>query len=192
MFSKKTKLINHNLVEMSEFSKKSVPSIIVSDLNIQGDLVSEGAIEIGGKVTGNVLCDHVTIRKGAEITGNIKAKQLVVHGLVNGEISSGHVSVTSSGQVKGSIEYGYMSIESGADIEGTCKKIAFEDDIIQAETSEDTEFIPKIETIMNNNSKEETDDNADNVLDIVGNSFNTEEEVSVKHSTKKKKKKKRA
>lgn len=183
MFSKKNKITNLNIVEMTDFAKKSIPSIIVSDLNIQGDLVSEGAIEIGGKVKGNVLCDHVTIRRGAEITGDIKSKQLIIHGLVKGEISSEHLSITSSGKVRGTIEYGYMSVESGADIECNCKKIIFE----TIQQVDDQEFIPKIENVLNGNKveKEILEDS------IIANDSEKSKEEEKKYSSNKNKRKKK-
>ena len=181
MFSKKSNINNPNIVEMTDFSKKSIPSIIVSDLNIQGDLVSEGAIEIGGKVKGNVLCDHVTVRKGAEITGNIKSKQLIVHGLVSGEIVASNLSISSSGIVRGTIEYGYMSVESGADIECSCKKTNFDEEIKQVSHSENEEYIPQIENILNNQDSPQND-----VIDIANTELDSDNKLGIKKKKKKK------
>ena len=167
MFSKKEKVSQLNVVEMNNFSKKSIPSIIVSDLNIQGDLVSEGAIEIGGKVNGNILCDHVTIRKGADIKGNIKSKFLVINGTVNGDIISENVLITDSGKITGSIEYGYLSVESGADINCTCtRKIST--DIIDNNLDEakESEVIPRIENILDSSNTETKEDSENKIIEI--------------------------
>ena len=154
MFSKKNKVLSPKVVEQSSFSRKNVPSIIVSDLNIQGDLVSEGAIEIGGKVNGNVMCDHVTIRKGSEINGNIKAENLTIHGFVNGEINTDYLFITNSGHITGKIEYSYLNVESGANIDGYLKRKEPENIKIESEEAE-IEFIPQIETIIAANKEEE-------------------------------------
>ena len=122
MFSKKNSLLTTKTIEQGNFSKGVIPSIIVSDLNIEGDLVSEGSIEIGGKVNGNVLCDNVTIRKEAEIKGNIKAKNLTIHGFIDGKIDTEYLFITGSAKITGKISYNYLSVESGADIDGYLKR----------------------------------------------------------------------
>ena len=136
MFSKKNPHLSPKLIEQNNFSKGVIPSIIVSDLNIAGDLVSEGSIEIGGKVTGNVLCDNVTIRKGAEINGNIKAKNLTINGVVNGKIDTEYLFITGSAHIIGEISYNYLSVESGADIDGYLKRKEHQDEIDAEENSE--------------------------------------------------------
>ena len=128
MFSKKSKVVKNNVTEITDLVRKSIPSIIVSDLNIKGDLTSEGAIEIGGSVNGNIRCNYVTIRKGAKINGNIEAGTLIIHGYVEGKAKARNISVASAGHVKGKIEYGYLNIESGATIECECKKVVFPED----------------------------------------------------------------
>jgi len=155
MFSRKNKINKNNVVEVADFlNRKSIPSIIVSDLNIQGDLISEGAIEIGGIVNGNVKCNYVTIRKGAEINGDVQADNLVVNGNVNGTMTAKHLSVTSTGKVRGTLEYGFLNVEAGADIEGKLKKKQYQEleDLSTQEEGNKDEFIPKIENILNNNN----------------------------------------
>ncbi len=127
MFSKKGKNAAQNNVEVLEINRKAIPSIIVSDLNIEGDLISEGAIEIGGKVNGNIKCAQVTIRKSAFINGDIEAENLIIHGNVKGKILARNVSVTSHAQIRGAVEYGFLNVESGADIDCKFKRKIFED-----------------------------------------------------------------
>ncbi|MBT4878608.1 MAG: polymer-forming cytoskeletal protein [Alphaproteobacteria bacterium] len=128
MFSKKNKTINNNIVEVTNFaSKKSIPSIIVSDLNIKGDLISEGAIEIGGIVTGNIKCNFVTVRRGAKIKGNIIADNLTINGDVEGIMQAKHLAVTATAKVKGALEYGFLNIEAGANIDGKLVKKQYEE-----------------------------------------------------------------
>ena len=97
MFSRKNKS-NSNLPAIS-----SAPSIIVSDLNISGDLVSQGSIEIGGKVKGNVKCNNVVIRKESKVDGDIFADKLVIKGVVKGVVNVDDVIIDESGIFEGQI-----------------------------------------------------------------------------------------
>lgn len=178
-------MIKPNVVEVSNFSNKSVPSIIVSDLNIQGDLVSEGAIEIGGNVKGNVRCHHVTIRKGAQITGDIESDNLIINGAINGTITAKNISITASGEVKGTIEYGYLSVEAGANIDCRCKKKNFKE--LEDVVDQEQEFIPQIENILSDHNKSEEDTENDNGTE---KSENNVTDISEQKSFKKKRKRK--
>ncbi len=154
MFSKKNKITKNNIVEVADFlNKKSIPSIIVSDLNIQGDLISEGAIEIGGIVNGNIKCNFVTIRKGAKINGDVKADNLVINGIVDGLMQAKHISVTSSAVVKGTLEYGFLNVESGADIAGKLVKKQYKELDSVKEIAQEVEFVAKIDDIFSDKKK---------------------------------------
>ncbi|MBL6621412.1 MAG: polymer-forming cytoskeletal protein [Rickettsiales bacterium] len=148
MFSKKksSSINNANIVKLSDFaSSRSIPSIIVSDMNIKGDLISNGSIEIGGKVEGNIKCSFVTIRKGADIKGDIYADNLIINGKVNGVMRAKNVSITSFGDIEGSLHYNFLNVESGADIKGRLVKEKLQDDVID---SDDNEFIPEINGML--------------------------------------------
>lgn len=163
MFSKKKPSSNgnSNIVKFSDFSNaRSIPSIIVSDLNIKGDLISKGSIEIGGNVEGNIKCSFVTIRKGANIKGDIYAENLIINGKVNGFMRAKNVSVTSFGDVEGSLHYNYLNVESGADIKGKLVKEKLQDDVID---SDDNEFIPEINGMLA--YKDSDSENSDLSLD---------------------------
>ncbi|MFZ8864335.1 MAG: bactofilin family protein [Rickettsiales bacterium] len=187
MFSKKNKITKNNIVEVADFlNKKSIPSIIVSDLNIQGDLISEGAIEIGGIVNGNVKCNFVTIRKGAKINGNVVADNLVINGAVEGIMQAKHLSVTSSAVVKGTLEYGFLSVESGADIKGKLVRKQYKDLESVKEIEQEAEFVAKIDDIFSNKKQKNnalTHDNSE-VLDVTPVN-NTKKKKNNKASSKK-------
>lgn len=171
MFSKKGK--NKKAIAL----KFSVPSIIVSDLNISGDLVSDGAIEIGGKVYGNIRCNIVTIRKGALVKGDIVANELNVQGRVEGLIKARSVNLSGTAEVVGEVVYSYLSIEAGANIDGSCKKDDKEDFYGSSSESEQLEYIPSIAGVLNedsNNSVQE--DNNENSLPSQEESLDFEEE----------------
>ena len=131
MFSKKNQNNNKQQKKLSVLKSgqrisDNAPSIIVSDLNILGDLISEGAIEIGGCVRGNIKCKNVTIRKGASIEGDIYSDFLVVHGKTRGVVKAKNLHVSANGVVCGKMEYYNLTVDAGAEIDGVCKKLSYD------------------------------------------------------------------
>ncbi len=115
----------HNKLDISK-KKPSIPSVIVADLNIEGDLVSEGIVEIAGNVTGNIKCNAVIIRKEASIKGDIKADYLEIIGEVTGILFAKHIVVKAGANIDGSVKYQDLSIEKGAVLNVTLEKFEFE------------------------------------------------------------------
>jgi len=116
MFSNKPKNDNANLPVRS-----AVPSIISGDLNIQGNLVCEGSIEIEGKIEGNVTCHLATIRKSGFVKGDVIADAVSVDGEIVGLVKARSVKLSETAKVTGIIMYESLSIEDGAYIDGQCK-----------------------------------------------------------------------
>jgi len=99
----------------------AMPSIIAENLNIEGNLFSEGEIQIDGRVTGDVQAKTLTIGRSALITGDINAGTLIIRGEVNGSIRGEEITVTSTATVNGDIVHASLSIEPGAKIDGHLK-----------------------------------------------------------------------
>jgi cytoskeletal protein CcmA (bactofilin family) len=101
----------------------TAPSIIVSDLNISGDLVSQGSIEIGGKVKGNVKCNNVVIRKESRVDGDIYADSLVIKGVVKGIVYAEDIIIDDTGVFEGQINYKNITTSPGASINGILNRV---------------------------------------------------------------------
>jgi cytoskeletal protein CcmA (bactofilin family) len=102
-------------------SKTDVPSIISSDMNILGNLISEGSVEVAGRVEGNVTCKAVTVHRSGLIKGDIIADTVQVNGEVRGLIKARNVRLSENGRVIGVIMYESLTIEGGAFVDGQCK-----------------------------------------------------------------------
>jgi cytoskeletal protein CcmA (bactofilin family) len=99
----------------------AMPSIIADGLTIEGNLFSEGEIQIDGKVNGDVQAKMLTIGQNALITGDINAGKLIIRGAVNGSLRGEEITVTSTATVNGDIIHASLSIEPGAKIDGHLK-----------------------------------------------------------------------
>ncbi len=102
--------------------KAGPPSIISINLNVKGDLKSEGEIQIDGKVDGNVTALSITIGENGSVNGEIISGKILIRGKVKGEIHSQEVQLSKSAHVIGDIHHDTLGIEAGAYVEGLCKR----------------------------------------------------------------------
>ena len=84
-------------------SKDAPPSLISANLQIVGNLRSQGEVQIDGTVDGDVAANALTIGERATINGEIVADDVVVRGRVNGRIRARKVQLVKSAHVVGDI-----------------------------------------------------------------------------------------
>lgn len=108
---------------IDKVSSKSTPTIISADLEIEGDIKSNGVIEIEGSIKGNIKGNSIIIREGGRVVGSILCESLQLKGKLEGELSAKSINISSKGYLKGNIEYGSLSVEDGALIDGQFKKL---------------------------------------------------------------------
>ncbi len=117
--------------------KDSLPTIITRDINLLGNVVSDGTIDFDGRIDGNIHCQTLTVRGHAMVNGEIIAENVFVYGKIKGIIRAKHVVLFSTCHIEGIILHQSISIEDGAFVDGKCKRTdkpedesgeAFEDD----------------------------------------------------------------
>lgn len=101
---------------------RATPSLISANLQIVGNLKSEGEIQIDGVVDGDVTARLLTVGDRATITGEVVADEVVVRGTVRGRIRSRKVQLAKTAHVVGDIWHELLAIDSGAYVEGLCKR----------------------------------------------------------------------
>ena len=96
----------------------SAPSIITADVDIEGNLVSGGELQIDGNVHGEVRAHAVVIDVNGVVHGGVVAEEVMVRGRVIGPIRGIHVHVFASAHVEGDVFSSTLSIATGAWIDG--------------------------------------------------------------------------
>jgi cytoskeletal protein CcmA (bactofilin family) len=99
----------------------AAPSIISTDMTIQGSLSSNGDIQIDGRVEGDVRSVGLVIGEKAEVHGEIYAEDVTVRGKVVGQIRARKVLLAATSRVEGDILHEAFAVESGAFFEGNCR-----------------------------------------------------------------------
>ena len=102
---------------------KSVPSIISADLNIEGNLVSAGEIQVDGNVHGDIRCKVLIVGIKGQVTGEVNAQTVRMHGAIKGTVRAKSVFLASTARMNGDVEHESLAIEPGAHMEGHCKRI---------------------------------------------------------------------
>jgi cytoskeletal protein CcmA (bactofilin family) len=97
-------------------------SVIDSWLVMNGNLQSEGEIQVDGQVNGDIRCQHLTVGESAVINGNIIAEHVVVRGTVKGSIRANVVAIQATAKVDSEIFHKLLSVEQGAVFEGASRR----------------------------------------------------------------------
>lgn len=93
-------------------------TVIRDDLTIIGDLLTDGHIEVDGRVIGNVNGRTVTVGENGQVEGSILAQSITIHGAVAGPVQANQVRLGKSARVIGNIFHNELTIEPGAYHEG--------------------------------------------------------------------------
>ena len=111
---------------------KNHSSIIAEGASIEGRVHFTGPVQIDGTAMGNIVSeDTLTIGKTGNVKSNIKTKNAIISGEMDGDITaSGLVEITSTGMFSGNLiqESPMLKIEKGGTFRG--RSIIEEKDVI--------------------------------------------------------------
>lgn len=102
--------------------ERGTPSIIGPELQITGNLISRGEVQIEGEVQGDIHGSHVIVGERAVVTGGIVADEVVVRGHVMGSVRGKRVLLQSTCRVEGDVYHLTLAIEQGAYFEGKSRR----------------------------------------------------------------------
>ena len=108
----------------SKPAARAAASIICSDMAINGSISSEGALQVDGKVDGDVVSKDITVGASGIITGEVKAEIVIVKGTIRGSIRARKVELETGCKVEGDIVHTSLAIQANAVFEGQVKHAA--------------------------------------------------------------------
>jgi len=103
--------------------KRVPPTIISADMHVDGNIASDGEVQIDGVVDGDVKAGKLSIGETGRIRGAVVADRLMVRGRVVGQLRANFVTLTRTARVKGDVFHETLAIEPGAQLEGNCKRM---------------------------------------------------------------------
>ncbi|MBF0095426.1 MAG: polymer-forming cytoskeletal protein [Alphaproteobacteria bacterium] len=99
------------------------PSIISTDMRITGNIVTEGEVQVDGKVEGDVKCKVLVIGPPGSITGEVDAEVARVHGVMSGQLRAKSVFLANTARMIGDVTHESLAIEPGAVMDGHCRHV---------------------------------------------------------------------
>lgn len=111
-----------------KFGSKAEPHIttLISKVTeVTGDLHFSGALEVEGRIFGNIYADEdsaaeVRIRESGLVKGSIQAPRVIINGMVEGDVHSGqHLELAAKARVHGNVHYHMLEMVMGAEVNGS-------------------------------------------------------------------------
>ena len=113
-----------NFPKSSSERPKSHRSILHDGTVINGDWHSDGIVEFGGKIRGDLTVDVLVVTGTGKVDGNVRARSVAVEGHLNGTIAAVDVILASTAVFTGEIVAEKIRIDFGANVEGRLKATA--------------------------------------------------------------------
>lgn len=99
-------------------------SIIAKGCRTIGNIESEQSIQVDGFIQGNIITDaEVIITPTGRVQGDIKARLVLINGLVEGTCQGGEVNIQPKGKFKGTMQTQQLTIEKGGLLIGENREI---------------------------------------------------------------------
>jgi len=98
-------------------------SLVSQGAQLNGNIHSEGEIQIDGSVSGTICAHTVTVTHAGRVNGEIRATCVRINGTVEGKIEGETVSLGQSARVMADIQHGAFDVERGAFFNGECRPL---------------------------------------------------------------------
>ena len=104
-------------------SPSQLDTMLGKNTSIKGDISFNGAIILDGSIYGSLkgseLDDVLTISETGVVEGKIEVANIIVNGIVKGDIiASGKIEVASKANIEGNVYYNNIEMETGSKING--------------------------------------------------------------------------
>ena len=93
-------------------------SLLHDGIVIKGDWQSDGTVEFGGRITGDLTVDVLVVTGTGNVDGNVRARSVTIEGYLNVTIAAVEVVLGSTAVVKGEVAAEIIRIDFGAKVEG--------------------------------------------------------------------------
>ncbi len=98
-------------------------STIAPVVTVTGHIVCVGALEVHGRIKGDIHASKLVIAAGALVDGEVTAEDVIVDGEFKGTLRANTVKLTSSAVINGEVHTRSLSIDQGAQFEGVSRRL---------------------------------------------------------------------
>lgn len=102
-----------------------IQSRLGSDTHLKGTLRFAQSVQISGRFEGLIEAGgFLYVKEGAEITADIKAREIVIAGVVRGNIeATSRLEILATGKIFGNIRTAKLRVADGVVFEGKCQMV---------------------------------------------------------------------
>ena len=90
---------------------------------ITGNIVCDGAVEIFGRVIGDIQAAQISIGDGAQVEGNVTAHDVAVSGMFKGTVRGQNVKLKGNAKIDGEIYSKSLTVEENVQFEGVSRRL---------------------------------------------------------------------
>lgn len=90
---------------------------------VTGNVVCAGAVQVFGRVIGDIHAAHLIIGEGAYVEGNVTALDAIVQGTFKGAIQGNSVKLQGNARIEGEVYNKSLSIEPNVVFEGSSRRL---------------------------------------------------------------------
>jgi len=95
-----------------------VPTIILKDTTLVGNITEKDGFTISGIFKGNIKAEDAILEQESEVVGNIAAEKTAeISGKVLGDVNAERVVLKNTADVKGKLSHKSLIVEEGAKIQ---------------------------------------------------------------------------
>jgi cytoskeletal protein CcmA (bactofilin family) len=112
-----------NITRPAEVEAAASVSTLAAGVFMTGNVVCEGAMQVFGRIIGEIHSIKLTIGNGARVEGQVIAEEVVIAGQFKGTIHAKSVRLERTAVVEGEIYKHALVIDQDAQFEGTARKL---------------------------------------------------------------------
>jgi cytoskeletal protein CcmA (bactofilin family) len=98
-------------------------SLIAENVSLEGDLASDGDVQLDGAVRGDLKVGHLSIGETGQVEGAITAEAVEIRGRVIGTITAKSVRLYPTARVDGDLTHVQLAVDAGAQFVGRSVKL---------------------------------------------------------------------
>lgn len=100
-------------------------TILAEGCTVKGELCVAGNILVAGYVEGKIACQNsVSVGVAGAVRGTVRAREVVVSGMMDGDVCAEVVEILAGGRIQGTIQAEQLIIERGGFFSGASAAVA--------------------------------------------------------------------
>jgi len=102
-------------------SNQAIATYLAAGSTLNGQIKSEGAVDVAGHFVGTIIASRLTIFAGGSVNGDVTVRSMQVEGRYSGKAEVEAVRLGVQSNVEGQLTYRELAVEPGAKLDAQCR-----------------------------------------------------------------------